>query len=201
MKNQSTFPELILTVANEDLPFYTTLFQSGIEIKSNNDETMAHFLNNLPGFTIDYVANTVQTIFLNGSAVDDLSTPLGSKNPVLALSAAMPGLAGAIFRRNSYHAALRTATDGAVVNKKENEPTLVTLKLFNSIARERGGELLQMGVTINTRHFVEFMTKRETLIQKVARISLADNVIDKRNLASLLADTKKINLKINTNHG
>ncbi len=110
MEDQLSLPSLRLTVVRDALPLFTTVLQSGIEVKTTHGETLAKFLNNFPGFTAEYLADTVQTIFLNGTAVDDLSLPLTGNNPVLALSAAMPGLAGAIFRRNSFHSALRTET-------------------------------------------------------------------------------------------
>ncbi len=201
MQNQCTLPKLTLTVHRQDLPFYTTLLQSGVEIKSSNSETMGHFLNRLPGFTMDYVSDTVQTIFLNGTAVDDLTTPLGSDDPVLAISAAMPGLAGAIFRRNSFHAALRTNTETLIEVGEEAEPTLVTLKLFNSIALERGTELLEMGVTVKTTYLNAFLAKRATLFEKTVQIKLEDILVKKEKLSELLARTEKINLKITTTYG
>ncbi len=201
MQDQLELPELILTVYHQDLPFYTTLLQSGVEIKSSSNETMAHFLNRLPGFTMDYITDTVQTIFLNGTAVDDLTTKLGPENPVLAISAAMPGLAGAIFRRNSFHAALRTPTGNATVAGKDSEPTFVTLKLFNSIARERGTELLNLGVNIKTSRFNTFFTKRTALFEKIVEIKLSNTKVKKEDSIALLAQTKNINLRITTIYG
>ncbi len=162
---------------------------------------MAIFLDRLPGFTLDYISDVVQTIFLNGTAVDDLTTPLKGKNPVLALSAAMPGLAGAIFRRNSFHAGLRTQPDKEVSKEIKNRPLTVTLKLFNSIALERGPELLQIGVSITSRLFIDFLGKRKTLLEKIKQVSLANTIVNKNDLTALLTDIKKIKLKISTTHG
>ncbi len=201
MDNQPTIPELILTLDRQDLSFYTTLLQSGVEIKGREGETMAIFLDRLPGFTLDYISDVVHTIFLNRKAVDDLTTPLKGKNPVLALSAAMPGLAGAIFRRNSFHAGLRTQPDKEVSKEIKNRPLTVTLKLFNSIALERGPELLQIGVSITSRLFIDFLGKRKTLLEKIKQVSLANTIVNKNDLTALLTDIKKIKLKISTTHG
>jgi len=201
MQDLLTLPELTLTIHHLDLPFYTTLLQSGIEIKSSSNESMGHFLNRLPGFTIDYVSDTVQTIFLNSTAVDDLTKPLGTNSPVLAISAAMPGLAGAIFRRNSFHAALRTSTDTTVFTKKESKPTVVTLKLFNSIALERGVELLEMGVCIRTLPLINLFTKKAALLKKIITIQLSSMPAKKENLISILTEIEKIQLKITMNYG
>ncbi len=191
-------PDLTLTIKLQDLPLYTTLLQAGIEIKINKGETMAHLLDRLPGFTADYISDVVQTIFLNGTAVDDLSTPFKGKNPVLALSAAMPGLAGAIFRRNSFHAALRTSTDLPKGDTKENEPVIVTLKLFNSIALEKGPKLLETGVYIKTQRFIDFLAKRADLNGRIQQIYLSNIPVRKVSLAAVLADTEKIHLIIDT---
>ena len=200
MKNH-TPADLTFLVAQQDLSFYTTLLQSGIEIKGMNGETMAAFLNRLPGFTLDYIADTVQTIFLDGTANDDLTTPLTGKNPVLALSAAMPGLAGAIFRRNSFHAALRTQTTSNDQKIKADEPLIVTLKLFNSIAAERGPELLQTEVIILSENLLKFLTSREMLSRRIEQISFADRTITTEQLVSSLAHFKTVNFKIITSHG
>ena len=131
MEDQLSLPELILEVTAESLPLFTTLLQSGIEINCNDGLSMGHFLNELPGFTPEYISDIIQTIFLNGTAEDDMTTPLTGKNPVLALSAAMPGLAGAIFRKNSLHSALRTETRKKNTTESQSESLTVTLKLFN----------------------------------------------------------------------
>ena len=113
----------------------------------------------------------------------------------------MPGLAGAIFRRNSFHAALRTNTESHIETGKEVEPTLVPLKLFNSIALERGEELLEMGVAIKTACLNGFLAKRAALLTKTVQIKLENEPVKKEKLAELLAETEKINLKITTTHG
>ncbi len=201
MQDHLALPELTLTVQLQDLPFYTTLLQSGVEIKGSSSETMAHFLNRLPGFTMDYVSDTIQTIFLNGTAVDDLTTLVGTEDPVLALSAAMPGLAGAIFRRNSFHAGLRTPTENVIATEKKQETIFVTLKLFNSIALERGAELLAMGVRIKTLYFNTFLAKRASLFEKIIQAELSDKRVNKKDLGTLLTEEEKINLKITTPYG
>ncbi|MBW1636165.1 MAG: hypothetical protein JRJ68_07825 [Deltaproteobacteria bacterium] len=200
MKNH-TPPDLTLITADQDLPFYTTLLQSGIEIKGRNGETVAGFLDRLPGFTLDYIADTVQTIFLDGTANDDLTTPLAGKTPTLALSAAMPGLAGAIFRRNSFHAGLRTRTSTKAQKTGADEPLTVTLKLFNSIATEKGPGLLRKGVTLQSDRLLKFLAPREGLTGRIKGISLADHTIAAGNLAASLARIETINLKIISSHG
>ncbi len=201
MEDQLSLPSLRLAVVPDALPLFTTVLQSGIEIKTTHGETLAKFLSNFPGFTAEYLANTVQTIFLNGTAVDDLSLPLTGSNPVLALSASMPGLAGAIFRRNSFHAALRTETQSSQPGTEQPDTISVTLKLFNSIAKDRGEELLKLGPAIRTNLLVNFLSKRPNLNQYILKVQLADKELDCEDLLRVLPKYSKVNLSIIGTHG
>lgn len=196
MEDQHSLPTLSLSVATDSLPQFTTLLQSGIEVKAQYGDTLAHFLNDLPGITAEYLAETVQTIFLNGTAVDDLSTQLTGHRSTLALSAAMPGLAGAIFRRNSFHSALRTETEILQSEIAVEETITVTLKLFNSIARERGEELLQRGIIILSNFFATFLAKRPHLLQEIVTIKSNSEPIESLNLPEFLANSAKLKLII-----
>jgi hypothetical protein len=196
MKEQQTLSRLALKVKPGSLPLFTTVLQSGIEVITTGGETLGRFLSSFPGFTADYLADTVQTIFLNGTAVDDLTTPLAGDNPVLALSAAMPGLAGAIFRKNSFHAALRTETK-VLADKSAGQNSLtVTLKLFNSIAKDRGAELLHQGVCIQAGVLGGFLAGRPNLVEDITQIQLNETVVDKTDLDRVLAGQTKVNLII-----
>jgi hypothetical protein len=146
---------------------------------------LGSFLDSLPGFTPDYVADEIQTIFLDGTSIDDLQTPIDGDNPVLALSAAMPGLAGAILRRNSFHAALRTTT--TVRHTHHHGPIVLTLKLFNSIARDRGPALLAGGISIEARKLQDFFATHPTLLANGYRFCWQGENIAATDLLGLLA--------------
>jgi len=201
MEVQHSAPHFQLTVARDALVLFTTVLQSGIELKSNAGIPMGRFLSELPGFTADYIGDVVQTIFLNGTAIDDLTTPLEGHNPTLALSAAMPGLAGAIFRKNSFHSALRTDTKKTSSIDKQQKALTVTLKLFNSIAQERGIELLKRGVCIKTKPVLLFFKKRGLLLQKISKIEVKQKAVDTATFLSLLSQSEKINIRIVKSHG
>ena len=157
MNDKHALPDVHVIVPSHTLLLFTTLLQSGIEIKATSGDTLGKFLDQFPGFTPEYLADTVQTIFLDGTAVDDLTLPLEGDTPVLALSAAMPGLAGAIFRKNSFHSALRTETRTQLSGSEPQKKITVTLKLFNSIARERGGDMLRQGISVRSALFSAFL--------------------------------------------
>lgn len=188
---------LHLTVSLESLERFTTLFQSGIILPSNRGEALGVFLSKLPGFTSDYVSNRVQTIFLDGNAVDDLQTQLIHDNSVIAISAAMPGLAGAIFRRNSMHAALRAQSADKDQQSKDEDRISVTLKLFNMIAVERGIELFNQGICIPSQAVHTFLHDRPSLFKHIHGIALHDEPIYPDTLLTrLLSDQPTIQLRI-----
>ena len=64
------------------------------------------------GISESYLNERVQTIFLNGRAVDDLFGEVVGNNSTIALSAAMPGLAGAVFRKGGMLSSLRNPRAG-----------------------------------------------------------------------------------------
>lgn len=199
MEDQLSLPiwhTLQLTVRPDALPLFTTVLQSGIEIKTLHGTSIAKFLNTFPGVTAEYLADTVQTIFLDGTAVDDLSLPLTGTTPVLALSAAMPGLAGAIFRRNSFHSALRTETKVLQSETEQTKSITVTLKLFNSIARDQGPELLQAGVCLHADQALTFLSKRPHLTQYISKIQLGENKMEYSELLCHLQKLSRVNLNI-----
>lgn len=96
----------------------------------------------------DYVNYRITTVFLDGSCVDDLKTTIIKDGSVLALSSAMPGLAGATMRRGSTYASLRES----ITYSEKGDSTLgsegtVTVKLFNVLINELGPVFLQRGIT------------------------------------------------------
>ncbi len=166
MDEQRTLSQWQLTIVPDDLPSCTTLLQSGFRVCVASGQTLLESLTALPGFTAEYLATTVQTIFCNGVPVDDLCMALPGKGAVVALSAAMPGLAGAIFRKNSIHAALR-GNAKRPASEAGGGYTVFTLKLFNSIALERGTELLCQGVTVAANTVATFFEKRPDLAASI----------------------------------
>ncbi|MFH0781826.1 MAG: hypothetical protein V2B20_07715 [Pseudomonadota bacterium] len=196
MDNQQVLSHLVLTVTPEKLPLFTTVLQSGIEILTPAGTSIGQFLNALPGFTADYLANTVQTIFHNGTAIDNLTAEFNGEKSVLALSAAMPGLAGAIFRKNSFHAALRSDIKIAKNNHLKATTTIVKLKLFNTIALDRGKELFHLGVCLQAATLSSFLNKRPGLMQAILGIQLDGKSIDLATLWQKLPQLNTIELKI-----
>lgn len=201
MEEQHPVPVVELQVQPQSFHLFTTVLQSGIEIKTSEHVEMGAFLCELPGFTPDYITSTVETIFLNGTPVDDLHTHFSGEKPVLALSAAMPGLAGAIFRKNSIHSALRTRTNVDACRGGSNDSITVTLKLFNSIAKTQGIFLLDQGVDIRAEKLHKFLDQREQLYDSITQITLNGEYVAGEALAAVLEDLSLIRLRVKTGNG
>ncbi|MFT5701869.1 MAG: hypothetical protein ACI8ZB_004771 [Desulforhopalus sp.] len=201
MEEQAIPAAVTLSVLPDSVHFFTTVLQSGVEVKTSIATEIGAFLCQLPGFTPEYIASTVETIFLNGTPVDDLTLSFTGKAPVLALSASMPGLAGAIFRRNSIHSALRTQTDSSNHVSSDDQATTVTLKLFNSIAKERGAILLETGVTIKAAKVLTFLQKQTGLCDYITDIELNSEAVNITTLFTSLSEAQTIHLKVKNSHG
>lgn len=191
--------DLELLIAPGTLPYFATVLQAGIVLQAHAGDTLGVFLDKLPGFTREYIINEIQTIFLNGTAIDDLETPLAGDNPVLALSAAMPGLAGAIFRKNSFHAALRTTLEEKDSSCRDHRPIHVHLKLFNSIARDRGADLLATGVCIKASSLLNFFSTSPPLFDHLLSVNLDGRKKTGEELTGCLAQDIYYHLTVREN--
>lgn len=180
-----TTPLLTLSVPAQPLTGFASLLQHGILFPVRQPVPLVPFLLSLPGFTAEYIEQTVQTIFINGVPADSLQRELGP-GTTLALSAAMPGLAGAIFRRQGVHGSLRTRPPeqrGAAGGQEG----YLTLKLFNSIAFDRSGDLLTQGILIASKAWQQFAAMHGAQLQPPCTLALDGGVVDLEELQQRIA--------------
>lgn len=189
---------LTLTVAEEIIEPLTTLLQSGMAVSIPANISLGAMLSSLPGFDIDYITNRIETIFLDGQAVDDLQTPLINDSHVVALSAAMPGLAGAIFRKNSICAALRSTKKNIEATVTESDRLSITVKLFNMIAHEKGPSLLFRGCLFSGTKLINFFSLRKELLTQISQCVLGSTEIPTSILLSQLDAEKEYAVVIQT---
>lgn len=149
-------------VLNPDLiPRFFSFLQGGVGIKVRTGINVREFLCGDLGLSPEYVEKRVQTVFLDGKAVDDVDAAVVRDGSMLALSAALPGVLGATLRRGSYYAAMRSE----ISYRQGQEPPpsgegTVCLKLFNLLTEEMGPLLLSKGVWINGHELQEFFSKQ-----------------------------------------
>ena len=194
--------QLSLKVSSKALPRFTTLLQSGIYVNVEQGTSIGALLFGLPGFSEEYVKNSVQTIFLNGLPADNLQQQLFGKELVIAISAAMPGLAGAIFRKDGVHASLRTTTAGALSSQDAPEtPITIRLKLFNMIAMDKGEQLFSDSCVLSTKSINQFLSHRPPLLAAIQNVVVDGTVLDTEKLQDFLQTESMIALTIRGTHG
>lgn len=136
MKN--TCDPLTLSVTPAEMKAWMPLLGSGIGLSVTPGITLQEFLCEQLGIDADYLDRRVQTILVNHRAVDDADQIHIGDGDIIALSAAMPGLAGATLRRGGHLSAMR----GEISHGRQSQPGtqpqtgVVTLKLFNLVAKE-----------------------------------------------------------------
>jgi hypothetical protein len=153
--------KLALTLSGSSLSRFLPLLGEGFLLKGPGGETVENFLLKAAAVSPAYLKTRVQTVFLNGRPLDDFSAARVADGDTLALSAAMPGLAGAVLRRGGYYAAMRRqiSHEGRSGDTTARE-ILVTLKLFNLVARELGPEFLKQGVLVSEDQLKDFLERQ-----------------------------------------
>jgi len=133
------------------------LLRRGFLVGIREGRTLREFLEERLGLSPDSVEKELGTIFLDGRPVDDLDEPRLKNGSHLALSAAMPGLVGAALRRGGFYAAFRND-----ISHREENPApgireaVVSVKLFNLVARTLGPRILEKGILLERNHLREF---------------------------------------------
>ena len=114
-------------------PAFKALLQRGIGIPDGTGTSVREFLLRALGIDPAYVEERLQTVFLDGHPVDDFDRTQVCPGAVLALSGAMPGLAGATMRRGGYYARMREGIThvGTAPTEGSTEEGVVIVKLFN----------------------------------------------------------------------
>lgn len=169
---------LIITVPRQHFPLFLPLLSQGVAVPAPRGISIRVFLCKELPLSAAYVDSRLQTIFLNGKAVDDIDNAVIRDGDTLALSAAMPGLVGATFRRGGRYAAFREAVSFSLADKTgpdadgkslpEASAGRICLKLFNLVASEMGPVIFDGGVYLAPDRFLSAIKK---LPQELSDIS------------------------------
>lgn len=146
-----------------------------------------------------YVDDRVQTVFLNGKPVDDLDTAVVVFDDSVALSAAMPGLLGAILRKDGYYAAMRREiTHRSECAAAGTGDGFVTVKLFNLTVREVGPLLLEYGIWLAPSELGDFLHDgAEALQEACQKVTLDGNDTQLAALPEKLSAAELVFLQVN----
>jgi len=148
---------LRLSLEKKLFPIFTPLLQRGVRVRVQAGCSLRRLLEDQFGLNPEYMKERVKTVFLDGKPVDDWDTVLVQDGSVLALSAAMPGLAGATLRRGGFFAGMRSQiTHREKQSLVSPEEGWVMVKLFNLLIPELGPLFLERGILVPPEEFAEF---------------------------------------------
>ncbi len=140
----------------------------GVGIKTFAGTPLTALLCDQLGIAMSYIEERVQTVFINYRAVDRLDAIIIQPSMIIALSAAMPGLAGATLRKGGMLAGFR---EGISHDPKSSTPvdgeeeTIITLKLFNQVAEDLTPHLLEVGIWVQGRILQEALLHSELVAE------------------------------------
>ena len=158
--NNNTVTNINLTVKPDRMSLFSPLLGQGFTLKIQAGISVRDLLCRQIGVSDDYLDQRIQTIFLDGKVVDNVDTAVIRQGSALALSAALPGLAGATLRRGGAYASMRSQIshkNNTVDDSSENGT--VMLKLFNLVALELGPMFLKQGIWIDGKKLENFFQR------------------------------------------
>jgi len=152
---------LQLGVVANCIPVFFGLLRSGFSADVTVGCSLEQMLCSQMNIAPDYLRQRVQTVFLNNSPVDDLASSAVSDGAVISLSAAMPGLNGAIMRKGGPLAEMRRSISHTADKVcHQPGPGRITLKLFNLVAKELGPAFLARGVVVGSTALGELLGRQ-----------------------------------------
>jgi hypothetical protein len=184
---------LDLTVEPDRLSRFFRLLSQGFFIHVQTGASLKDLLCRQLGIQNEYLAERIQTIFLNGKAVDDTDSSVVKEGSTIALSAAMPGMVGATLRKSGIFAPMRSQVSYQKTQTGNLQAGRVTLKLFNLVARELGPSFLQRGIRIGGKELKEFFSLQiEELPSKCSLVELNGKKIDVKKLLEIDWENKEV---------
>jgi sulfur carrier protein ThiS len=187
-----------MTVSPHLVACFHLLLLKGVTLTATAGTSLRTFIIDSLGIDAGYLATQVQTILYDGRAVDDLDEAVIHDGAVLALSAAMPGLAGAVLRSKGILRGLRREISlNAQAPAAGGKPVSVTVKLFNAVLHDQAPSLLGRGVTLYGQDLLERLSEcREELLESGARLSIDGRQTDFAAVERSLWAQEPVNFKI-----
>jgi len=172
--------------------------QKGVKVTARIGSTIRSFLCDDLGLSSEYADKRIQTLFLNGKAVDNLDTTYLKENSILALSAAMPGLLGATLRKGGYYARMRNEishqAQGQGIAVHEG---FILLKLFNLLPAEIGPAVFERGIWFKGEDLSRLLKELPAaLLSKCMEARVDDQSVNPMSLKGKNWDKEMILLKI-----
>jgi hypothetical protein len=196
--NAMSSPTLSLIVEPKLFDRFLQLLQKGVKVRARIGSTVLSFLCDDLGISPEYVDKRIQTLFLNGKAIDNPDTALLKEDSTLALSAAMPGLLGATLRKGGYYARMRNE-----ISHQEQSQIItihegfVSLKLFNLLSAEIGPAVLARGIWVKGEELNQFFKELpDELITTCKELRVDGQAVNLKGFLEKSSKNEPILLKI-----
>ena len=174
------------------------LTERGFTLHIKTGLTIRELLCQHLGISKDYVDERIQTIFLDGKAVDDVDNAWVENGSILALSAAMPGLVGITFRKGGFYASLRDTISYSKSEASVDKGTgKIILKLFNMVAKELAPAFLENGIMIDGNAFHNFVIRNpDDLKAGSITVHLNDEKVEVTGLSEMNWENQQVFLQV-----
>lgn len=191
---------LSLVVNAQLVPLFFQLPGYGFHVHVQTGCNVKQLLCNQLGIHEDYLAQRIQSIFLNGKVVDDVTTAVVKENAVIALSGAMPGLVGAILRGGESYAPMRSQISHQKdLTSAQVKKGKITLKLWNLVVKELGPYFLQRGILIQQNELRRFFEQhREALKMGCQAAEMMGKSIATNQLPEIIFRSDPVFLQVNS---
>ncbi|MGE4263645.1 MAG: hypothetical protein AB7E46_04120 [Desulfovibrio sp.] len=178
---------LLIQAQAEVLAALTPLAREGFGIDVPAGRSLRQTLADDLGLGAECVEKRIQTVFLDGSPVDDIDQDHARPGSALALAGALPGVAGICMQRQSRIGVYR---EGITHRVEEELPASarslrITLKLFNVVAVECLAQVLAYGVEVRSGRLAELLEDNPEALAR-AELSLDGQPITRTALADAL---------------
>lgn len=180
-------PALSVRCAPAALLGLTPILREGVDVSVRPGRTLRQTMTEDLGLCPECVEERIQTVFLDGSPVDDIDSDHATHGCTLALAGALPGVAGIAMRRGSPVGVFREGiTHGAGHDDNGAGGALgLTLKLFNSVALECLGWVLEQGVLVRAARLLELLESDPEVLAG-AQYTLDGAALDRQGLLAAL---------------
>lgn len=141
---------------------WNTLLQRGFYLSGPAGKSVREFLVKAFNYEDCFIDETVRTVFLNSSPVDDINTAHVKEGDRLALGSAMPGLVGICMGRDNPYKEFRSgiACHADEADDSSGGTIRVFAKIFSSLAVETGEDILRRGIEVNASHLANLLEEQ-----------------------------------------
>jgi len=189
---------LTIVVSEKFIHTFLGFLRAGFTADVTVGCSLQDLLSNQLGVDANYLRDRVQTIFLNNSPVDDIAGTKVDDGATISLSAAMPGLNGAVMRKGGILASLRQS----ITHHQDDECRApqqgkIVLKLFNLIAKEIGPDFLAKGIMVKGRALAEVLAGQTAQFWQAVECVEIDRVrCEAERLQSLDLSNREVFLQV-----